>query len=102
MSGRTVAATSLKRQSLPFRKSSGAAATPPIAGWDVVRYGRLCIDLVRNGKEEDVVLANYGITRDQRRALDRYWEERMLGEPEQRLEWKRACDARVAELPGGR
>jgi hypothetical protein len=102
MSGRTVAATSLKRQSLPFRKSSGPSAPPPVAGWDVVRYGRLCIDLVRGGKEEDVVLANHGITRDQRRALDRYWEERMLGEPEQRLEWKRACDARVEELSRGR
>jgi hypothetical protein len=96
--GRTVVAQSLKRQSLPFRKSSGAPASPPIPGWDIGRYGRLCIDLVKNPKDEDAVLASNGISRDQRRALDRYWEERMMTEPELRLEWKRCCDARVDEL----
>lgn len=99
-SGFTVAARPLPRKSLPFRRDAGPVAAPP-AGWDIERYGRLCIDLVRSGLEEAQVLHKAGLSLEQRRLLDRYWEDRMFSEPELRLVWKSACDRRVAEIERG-
>jgi hypothetical protein len=99
-SGFTVAARPLPRKSLPFRRNAAPIAAPP-PGWDVERYGRLCIDLIRSGLDESVVLQRAGLTPEQRRSLDRYWEDRMFAEPELRLMWKSACDRRVAEIERG-
>jgi len=99
-SGFTVAARPLPRKSLPFRRGATAAAAPP-PGWDIERYGRLCIDMIRSGLDEAVILHRAGLTAEQRRSLDRYWEDRMFAEPELRLAWRGACDRRVAEIERG-
>lgn len=99
-SGFTVAARPLPRKSLPFRRNAAPAAAPP-PGWDVERYGRLCIDFIRSGLDESLILQRAGINEEQRRALDRYWEDRMFAEPELRLVWRSACDRRVAEIERG-
>lgn len=103
-SGRTVAASSGARPSLPFMgrgaPNSVATALPP--GWTLQRYAVLCVDLYANQNPRDQVLAHARITPEQHQALDDYWQQRMQEDPAVRAEWKHHADRRQAELQGSR
>jgi hypothetical protein len=101
-SGFTMAGSSGARPSMPFMRggSPNPESLPP--GWSIQRYAALCIDLHASGMPEERVLAMAQLSRDQRLALDNYWQGRMTQEPALRAEWKAHADRREAELRGRR
>ena len=100
--GFTIAGSSGARPSMPFARlaAPNPASIPP--GWTIARYAALCFDLHASGFPEEKVLAMAQITRDQRLALDAYWQNRMNAEPALRVEWKGHADRREAELRASR
>lgn len=99
--GFTVAGSSGARPSMPFARmgAPNPSSCPP--GWTIARYAALCIDLHASGLPEERVLAIAQITRDERVALDAYWNQRMMQDPALRLEWAAHADRRKAEHDRG-
>jgi len=100
--GFTIAGSSGARPSMPFARlaAPNPGSIPP--DWTIARYAALCFDLHASGMPEEKVLAMAQITRDQRLALDAYWQNRMNEEPALRVEWKGHADQREAELRASR
>ncbi len=100
-SGFTRAGSSGGRPSIPFQRGPAPSEDALPRGWDLARYAALCIDLHATGLPEPEVLKVAGITNEERRALDAYWEHRMVREPALRVEWKSHADRRGTELAAG-
>ncbi|MEZ4296125.1 MAG: hypothetical protein R3B70_14225 [Polyangiaceae bacterium] len=98
------------RRVMPFpggagKAPSGAAALPAVpagrpgggtgqaAGprnFTLEQYASLCEELGAAGSRAGEVLARYGVSEEERRALDAHWGRVFQGQPEMRAAWERA------------
>jgi hypothetical protein len=76
---------------VPFKPAASAAAPP--AGLSLEQYASLLVELAVEPTKTDEILRRYGITAEQREAIDGYWQRRMGADPKTWMAFDRAYAA---------
>ncbi|WP_437731305.1 hypothetical protein [Sorangium sp. So ce1335] len=78
------------RPATPFEAAAKPKppAAPPLS---LEQYASFCVEAVLAPANLSQVLQRYGITVEQRAALDAHWQGKMASSPEIRAAWERAC-----------
>ncbi|MDC3955581.1 hypothetical protein [Polyangium jinanense] len=77
---------------MPVPAAQPGSSTPPnTPTLTLERYASLCVELTAAPGHAQAVAWRYGLTHEQWKKVNAYWQGRMASEPDVRAAWERAC-----------